>query len=51
MNLFLMTFLGFGAAFAAMAVGALRGRPLSSRDCGDCPARRAPEEGGMRCRP
>ena len=40
----------FGAAFAAMAVGALRGRPLGSRRCGACP-HRPRAEGGSSCRP
>ena len=48
---FLISVLVFGAAFAAMAIGALRGRPIGSRGCDGCPARRTPEEGEMRCRP
>lgn len=51
METFLISLLVFGAAFAAMAIGALRGRPLGSRGCDGCPARRAQEKGGTRCRP
>ena len=39
MSTFLVSLLVFGAAFAAMAIGALRGRPLGARGCGDCSKR------------
>jgi len=51
METFLISLIAFGLAFAAMAIGCSRGRPLGSHGCGDCPARRNAEEGGTRCRP
>ena len=51
MQVFLISLIAFVAAFAAMAIGCVRGRPPEARECGGCPARCGPEEGGARWLP
>ena len=51
METFLISLLVFALAFAALAIGALRGRPLGPGGCGGCGGcGRSGEDGGMRCR-
>lgn len=46
MGTFVISLLVFGAAFAALAIGALWGRPLASGGCGDCKLRTLVKQGG-----
>jgi len=46
---YLLTLFVFCAAFAALACGSMRGRPLAKRRCDGCPAHTADSEGGTAC--